>query len=49
MARERLLQTNQTVLHIAMDCGFANTESMVRLFKEELGMTPTRFRKLNKL
>jgi hypothetical protein len=27
----------------------ADTESMVRIFKEELGMTPTQVRKLNKL
>jgi LacI family transcriptional regulator len=49
MAKERLLQTNQTVLHVAMDCGFADTESMVRLFKESTGLTPTQFRKQNRL
>jgi LacI family transcriptional regulator len=49
MAKERLLQTNQTVLHVAMDCGFADTESMVRLFKESTGLTPTQFRKRNRI
>ncbi|MGC9452450.1 MAG: helix-turn-helix domain-containing protein [Oceanipulchritudo sp.] len=49
MARERLLQTNQTVLHVAMDCGFADTESMVRLFKESTGLTPTQFRRQNRV
>jgi LacI family transcriptional regulator len=49
MAKDRLLKTDQTVLHVSMDCGFADTESMVRLFKETTGLTPTQFRKQNRV
>lgn len=49
IARERLLSTNQTVLHIALDCGFADVDTMVRSFKRQLGMTPTQFRKQNRI
>lgn len=49
MAKDQLLKTNQTVLHVAMDCGFADTESMVRLFKEATGLTPTQFRRQNRV
>lgn len=45
IARERLLATSHTVLHIALDCGFADVDTMVRAFKRHLGMTPTEFRR----
>jgi len=49
IARERLLSTNHTVLHIALDCGFADADTMVRSFKRHLGLTPTEFRKQNRI
>jgi len=47
-ARDRLLDTDDTILHISMDCGFSNTDSFVRFFRQYTGMTPTQFRKKNK-
>jgi AraC-like DNA-binding protein len=44
-----MLQTDQTIFHVAIDCGFADTESMVRLFKESTGLTPTQFRKQHRI
>ena len=49
IAREWLISTDHTVLHIALDCGFADVESMVRSFKRHLGLTPTQFRKQNRI
>jgi LacI family transcriptional regulator len=49
IARERLLSTNDTVLHVALDCGFADVDSMVRSFKKQLGLTPTQFRQQNRI
>jgi len=45
LARERLLDTRDTILHISMDCGFSDTDSFVRIFKRATGMTPTQYRK----
>jgi len=47
-ARERLLDTDDTILHISMDCGFSSTDSFVRFFRQYCGLTPTQFRKRNK-
>jgi LacI family transcriptional regulator len=49
IARERLLSTSYTVLHIALESGFADVESMVRSFKNYLGVTPSEFRRQNRL
>jgi len=45
MAKDRLLDTDQTMFHIALDCGFADSESMAREFKRWEGMTPNAYRK----
>ena len=49
LARKLLLETNFTVDHIADDSGFRNSESMSQHFKKWVGMTPTAFRKQNRL
>jgi len=48
LAKDRLLDTDQTMFHIAMDCGFADAESMAREFKRWEGMTPNAYRKLHR-
>jgi len=45
LAKDRLLDTDQTMFHIALDCGFADPESMAREFKRWEGMTPSAYRK----
>jgi len=49
LAKAQLLQTNHTVEHVADDCGFRNAESMAQNFKKWVGMTPSAFRKQNRL
>jgi len=43
-----LLNTNLTVLDIAIDYGFEYEQSYVRSFKREFGITPGNFRKIIK-
>jgi len=49
IARERLLTTNHTVLHVAMDAGFPDVDSMVSAFKKHMKLTPSAFRKQQKM
>ena len=44
-ACELLESTGDTVEHIAAACGYHSTEHLIRQFKEEMGMTPTQYRK----
>jgi LacI family transcriptional regulator len=45
LAKERLMDTDQTVYQIAVECGFSDPESMSAHFKKWVGCTPTAFRK----
>ena len=44
-AAEFLLNTNKTVDRIAVDVGYENKRSFLRVFRNEIGMTPTEYRK----
>ena len=45
MAQKMLLQTDLSVLEIALACGMPNPSHFGRLFKENTGRTPARYRK----
>ena len=47
-AKERLLNTNETVIDIAMNTGFNAKSSFYTAFKKETNMTPSAYRKANK-
>jgi YesN/AraC family two-component response regulator len=47
-AQELLLHSQMTNRDIALNCGFENTSYFYSLFKQELGMTPSEFRKAHK-
>ncbi|MCM1188975.1 MAG: AraC family transcriptional regulator [bacterium] len=40
-----LLQTNQSVAQIAMNCGFNNSSFFTKVFKKRIGVTPSEYRK----
>ena len=40
-----LLQTNESVTNIAIDCGFEAISYFIKKFQEEMGVTPKNFRK----
>lgn len=40
-----LLQTGQSVVDIAQQCGYANAQSFARSFQADYGLTPAKFRK----
>ena len=40
-----LLQTNESVTNIAIDCGFETISYFIKKFQEEMGITPKNFRK----
>lgn len=44
-AKTLLITTTQTLDEIAINCGFSNRASLIRLFKERYHMTPSDFRK----
>lgn len=43
-ARQLLLNTDRTVLDVALSCGFFDSSHFIRVFTESVGMTPARFR-----
>ena len=45
-AKNMLREKNDTVLSIAMDCGFENIRTFNRVFKEITGMTPKNYRNM---
>ncbi|MBE6712298.1 MAG: helix-turn-helix transcriptional regulator [Ruminococcaceae bacterium] len=48
-AKEKLVKNReQSVTSIALECGFAAVNTFHRAFKEETGMTPLAFRKINR-
>lgn len=44
-AADRLQNTNQRVIDIALDCGFNSVSYFIEVFRENFNTTPTRFRK----
>ncbi len=46
-ARERLAGSDQPLKQIAMECGFSIASAFCHSFKNRLGLTPLRYRKLN--
>jgi len=44
----RLVDTDDSVIDIALDCGFNNMSNFNNIFKREKGMTPSKFRELYK-
>lgn len=47
-AEHLLLNTNQTVAEISDTLGYENPESFIRIFKKELHLSPTQYRKQSK-
>lgn len=45
MAKERLSESDGTILEIAADCGFSGGSYFCRVFREREGMTPREYRK----
>lgn len=45
MAQELLTNTGYTLLQIAQQIGYANQETLTRLFRKEIGITPGEYRK----
>lgn len=45
-SQEMLKKTNETILNIAMDCGFSSVSVYNQLFKRLYGITPHRFREM---
>lgn len=48
-AKELLLETNDTVLKIAMDSGFNSKTTFYKAFKKDSSMSPSEFRQLKKV
>jgi AraC family transcriptional regulator of arabinose operon len=48
-AKDRLLNTSETVAAIAADCGYRQAESFIRLFRAREGVTPGQYRGINDL
>lgn len=44
-----LRTTDESVLNIMLDCGFNNVSYFNKRFKDEFGVTPTRYRQFNRL
>ena len=44
-----LRTTDEGVLNIMLECGFNNVSYFNQRFKEEYGITPTRYRQFNRL
>jgi len=45
-ARHLLKQPEQTIISVAMDCGFANPSHFAKCFRQHTGMNPKQFRNL---
>ena len=44
MARDLLRNTEKSIIAISLECGFGNTRTFNRVFKENNGMTPCQYR-----
>ncbi len=47
-ARDQLLSTDDNCTKVSFDNGYNNQSYFNRIFKEQVGMTPLQFRKMNK-
>lgn len=47
-AKERLVNSSDTIETIAADCGYTRAESFIRMFGEQVGITPGKYRKREK-
>ena len=47
--KERLLNTEDTVVAISKDCGYKRVECLIRMFSEKVGMTPGQYRRAYKI
>ena len=47
-AKELLITTEQDINEICTQCGYLDLSSFIRLFKSEVGVSPGRFREMNK-
>ena len=47
-AKKEILETEKSMLEIAMDTGFTDSRSLIRAFKEVYNITPYQFKKQNK-
>jgi len=47
VAKERIFDTKKSVSEIAYELGFKYPQHFTRLFKQQVGMTPLEYRKLN--
>lgn len=48
IAKKHLLETDQSIAQIAESVGYGNSNSLIRAFKKYNGITPGKFRELNK-
>jgi len=44
-AKDRLANTDDTIAHIAADCGYTKPESFIRMFSDKIGKTPGQYRR----
>ncbi len=49
IAKKHLLETDRSIAQIAESVGYGNSNSLIRAFKKYNGITPGKFRELNKL
>jgi YesN/AraC family two-component response regulator len=47
IAKERIFDTSKSVSEIAYELGFKYPQHFTRMFKKEIGMSPTDYRMLN--
>ena len=47
-AKEQLTLTDLSVEYIAYSCGYKNSLVFTKAFKQEIGMTPSKYRKINR-
>ena len=47
-AKKEILETEKSMLEIAMDTGFTDSRSLIHAFKEVYNITPYKYKKQNK-
>ncbi len=48
-AKKLLLSTNKNITEICFDCGFQNSSYFIKTFKNKVGITPNKYRSLQKI